>query len=237
VKYRQGLYTKPTSQAIEQAYEEGYDAVFTSPSREVAKKAKELGILYAPVIWVPKANDVKQGVVNAWNETALFAFNNSGCIMNPQLIQNTIQTIEKAIIETGAEAIIIDALRYPSPHDQKWLFTCFCKHCQQHMKTLGINSKELAEKIRQATKNLHQYPHLKPEQYHALQTLTYIKQKAVETALIQIKEHTQKLGTELWAAIFPPSIAWLVGEIIKPLTGLEISIDYKEIRKKGTGPR
>lgn len=212
MKYRCGLYIRPRTGEVEEAYRMGFDAVFTSPSREVALRARELGLLYFPLVWVPKASYVSQGVVDAWGEVKLFAFNNSGCIMNPSLMQNTLNRIEEAVRETDGEVIILDALRFPSPHDAKQLFSCFCKHCQDFMRFLNINSEELAENVRQAARNIHLYPHLNPDEQNALQTLFYVRQRAVERVLIHVREFAEKLGVRLWAAVFPPSLAWMVGQ-------------------------
>jgi len=48
VRYKSGLYIKPVVDEVKKALNLGFDAVFTSPSREVALKARELGLLYAP---------------------------------------------------------------------------------------------------------------------------------------------------------------------------------------------
>lgn len=212
VRYKSGLYIKPVVDEVKKALNLGFDAVFTSPSREVALKARELGLLYAPLIWIPKTSDLSLGVVNAWGEVKLFAFNNSGCIMNPALMENILSRIERVVDETDADAIILDALRFPSPHDMEWLFTCFCRYCRDFMKSLNINSEELAENVRRAARNIHLYPHLNPVEFNALQTLFYVRQRAVEHALTLIGDLTGKLGIKLWGAVFPPSLAWMVGQ-------------------------
>jgi len=212
MRFKYGLYVKPSVQLVEEAYKQGFDSVFTSPSRDVALKARELGLLYVPLIWVPRTDDLSLGVVNAWGEVKLFAFNNSGCIMNPALMENILSRIERVVDETDADAIILDALRFPSLHDIEWLFSCFCRYCRDFMRSLNINSGELAENVRRAARSLHLYPHLNPMEFNALQTLFYVRQKAVEHALTLISDFAEKLGLKLWAAVFPPSLAWMVGQ-------------------------
>lgn len=212
MKFKRGLYGGPKVKLVDEAYKLGFDAVFTSPSREVALRAKSLGLFYAPLIWIPKTNNISLGVVNAWGQVKLFAFNNSGCILNPALMEDALSRIERIVDETDANTIILDALRFPSPHDIDFFFSCFCRYCRDFMKLIGVDSEKLAENIRRAAKQLHLHPHLNPDAFHALNTLFYVRQKIVEHVLTEIADLAEKLGVRLWGAFFPPSLAWTVGQ-------------------------
>ena len=83
----------------------GFDAVFAEPSRDVAVEARRLGFLYVPVVWVPLADASSLGVVDAWGSCGLFAFNNSGCLMNSRVLEGCLRRIERAICETGSDAM------------------------------------------------------------------------------------------------------------------------------------
>lgn len=212
MKFKRGLYVRPSARWVEEAFKLGFDAVFSSPSWDVACKARELGLIYVPVLWFPRTSDLRLGVVDAWGRVKLFAFNNSGCILNPVLMENAFSKIEGIVSELEVDTVILDALRFPSPHDMELLFSCFCRYCSAFMRSMNINSVELAENVRRAARKLHLYPYLDPREFYALQSLFYVRQRAVEHVLTCISDFAEKLGLKVWAAVFPPSLAWMVGQ-------------------------
>ena len=207
-----GAYIKPTAENLKTALAKGFSEVYSTPDPKMAKHTKELGLTYVPVIWVPETKDPKLGVVDIWGNQKLFSFNNSGCPANPTVQENAIKRLENVISSTESNAVILDALRFPSPYDGKTFFSCFCTYCQKHMKNLGIDPDELKNLLIDTLKNLHKYPHISPKDLQALTSLIHIKQIIIEDFIKKIYETAKSLNVSLWAAVFPPSLAWLLGQ-------------------------
>ena len=148
VGFRLGVYVRASREAIASAFREGFDAVFSEPSREVAAEARDLGLLYASVLWLPQTDRLELGIIDAWGERRLFAFNNSGCLLNPALLEDSLARFESAVYDTMCDAVILDAVRYPSPHDGRLFYSCFCEHCCRFMEVLGVDPQALATQIK-----------------------------------------------------------------------------------------
>ncbi|RLI44527.1 hypothetical protein DRO69_07190 [Candidatus Bathyarchaeota archaeon] len=207
-----GAYIKPTTKNLKTVLSKKFSEVYFTPNPKMARHAKELGLTYVPVIWVPEAKDPKLGVVDIWGNQRLFAFNNSGCPANPIVQEKAIKQLENTISSTESDAAILDALRFPSPYNMKTFFSCFCTHCQKHMKNMGINPDELRNLLIKTTKNLNKYPYISPEDLKALTSFIYARQIIIEDFTKKIHETAKNLNISLWAAVFPPSLAWLVGQ-------------------------
>lgn len=207
-----GAYIKPTPQLVDKAKNAGFHEVYSPPSKEVAKRAEELGLFYAPLIWVPETKDPRLGVVNIFGSRKLFAFNNSGCPANPLVQESALKRIENAVSLTNANTVILDALRYPSPYDMETFFSCFCEHCQEFMKSMGINPHELKNSLKLLLKEIHKYPYLPPKFMNSFYSYILFKQTIIENFAAQIHKLAENLNIKLWAATFPPSLAWMVGQ-------------------------
>jgi len=207
-----GAYIKPTTKNLKTVLSKKFSEIYSTPDPKMAKHAKGLGLTYVPVIWVPETKNPKLGVVDIWGNQKLFAFNNSGCPANPKIQENTIKRIENAISSTESNTVILDALRFPSPYDMKTFFSCFCTHCQKHMKNLGIEPNNLKNSLIETLKDFHKYPYISPKGFQALTSLIYIRQIVIEDFLKKIYETAKSLNVSLWAAVFPPSLAWLLGQ-------------------------
>ena len=71
---------------------------------------------------------------------------------------------------------------------------------------------KLAADVRKGFKELLQYPHMSRDGYLALHTLFSFRARSIGDALQGFVEEAEEYGVELWAAIFPPSISWMVGQ-------------------------
>jgi len=71
---------------------------------------------------------------------------------------------------------------------------------------------KLAADVRKGFKELLQYPHMSRDGYLALHTLFSFRTRSIGDALQGFVEEAEEYGVELWAAIFPPSISWMVGQ-------------------------
>jgi nucleotide-binding universal stress UspA family protein len=155
----------------------------------------------AAVVWAPRASSAEEATVDAWGGRRLFAFNNSGCIRSPSVKRRFLDTVEQ-LARKGCN-IVVDALRYPSPHDGKHMLSCFCSHCLRAQPRLEAVKRSLLEAI--ARKD--------PEGFaHALQELAEARAEAVEELAAQARDTAKAYGVSLEAAVFPPSISWLVGK-------------------------
>ena len=188
-----------------------FHEVYAKLDKQVAIQIREQGYKYIPLIWVPETTNPEEGVEDIWGNKNLFAFKNSGCIRNPKIIKKVGRKIELAAA-LDVNSIVLDALRYPSPHDGKTIFSCFCKYCQETMKEHGINPTTLRENLKKTIKEIAKYPHLTPQSYETLTTWIKTRQLSVLETLKIIHEKAKEQGIKLYAAIFPPSLAWLVGQ-------------------------
>ncbi len=155
----------------------------------------------AIVIWAPHTRSTHEAVVDAWGRRGLFAFNNSGCPRNPQVARRFLGRIEE-LAQKGCK-IVVDALRYPSPHDGRLMLSCFCTHCLKAQPRLEALRRNLLEAI--ARRN--------PESFaQALTELAEARAEAVEELAAQARDKARAYGVGIEAAVFPPSISWLVGQ-------------------------
>ena len=162
-----------------------------------------------PVIWVPQTKNKEDGVINIHGEQGLFAFNNSGCINNPKVKDRLIQDINKAST-LGYKEVILDAFRYPSPHDQVMFLSCFCKYCTSKQPKLHKIRLKLKEAIKKK----------QPKTFlQALQELMETRTTLVKEQLTEVHEIAEKQDIKLHTALFPPTLSKLVGQ------------DYKTFKK------
>ncbi len=185
---------------------------YAEPSEAVAERDRGEGIDFVPVIWVPESSDPSEGVVNIYGSRGLFAFNNSGCISNPSVRRRLLEKVRFVATKLEAKKVILDALRFPSPHDGELFFSCFCRHCSAAMRELGVDPEELRKKLASLRSSLATYPHVDPSVVDALSTWVKVRQMLVAEVLQIVRDEAKRYGMELWMAVFPPSLSWLVGQ-------------------------
>ena len=145
--YRFGLYlTKGVS--LKRVLQLGVDAIFDRPSRRIAEWAKEHSVLYVPHVWIFENNDLENGVVNIFGKRGLYAFGNTGCPSNPRVLDSALKRIENVFSDLEVPAVILDGVRFPSPRDMEFFFSCFCNYCVEKMREKGIDAKDLLEKLK-----------------------------------------------------------------------------------------
>jgi len=207
------------------------DEVYGSPSKERCIEAREKGLTYIPVIWILESHDLTEGVVDIDDKRELFAFSNSGCISNPKLRERLYRRLEEAIVLCEAPAVVVDALRYPSPHDGTTFVSCFCEYCKGHARELDIDLDRVKENISRLLLTLKNYPHIGLELVEALLDLIRLRQYVVGDLLRELREQCKDMGVELRATIFPPGLAWLVGQnyqtIVKYVNEVHIMLYHK----------
>ncbi|RLF14804.1 MAG: hypothetical protein DRJ66_05390 [Thermoprotei archaeon] len=160
-----------------------------------------------PVIWVPLSKSNEHGVVNVLGERKLFAFNNSGCLNNPSVRKRLMNDIDK-IMNLGYKELVLDAIRYPSPHDHITFLSCFCKYC--------ISKEPQLLKVKDRIRNSISFNDVETF-ISSIEDLARIRIRFVSEVLSEIREHTKSHGVRISAAIFPPSLAKLVGQDYKSL--------------------
>jgi len=183
---------------------------------------EEAGLKYVPLIWVPRAGGAEEGIVDAWGSKMLFAFNNSGCISNPRIRESAKNTLEDVAVKCDVDSIILDALRFPSPFDGRGMLSCFCKYCRRRIVESGINPENLRSNLLRLLEKIHLYPHLSSDLIEAFIQWVNIRQLIVKELLEELKEKAEEYDITVRIAVFPPSIAWLVGQnyaYIKDLVG------------------
>ena len=207
--YRFGLYlTKEVS--LKRALQLGVDAIFDRPSRRIAEWAKEHSVLYVPHVWIFENNDLGNGVVNIFGKRGLYAFGNTGCPSNPRVLDNALKRIENVFSDLEVPAVILDGVRFPSPRDMEFFFSCFCGYCVEKMKEKGINPEDLLEKLkalfgRPERFNINYFKEL-------LSKLGQFRCWIIEENVALLYDTAKAYGGSLWAAVFPPSISFYVGQ-------------------------
>ena len=188
--------------------------IVISPNMENVKKLKDLNIKYDILIWFPKTENLKNGVVNLWNKITLFEFNNSGCINNPEIRKNRLQEIEEYCTKFELNAIVLDAIRFPSPYDGKFLFSCFCTYCIKKANEYGINLLKVKEVLKNNIKELllTGFRHYKQDVTEYFQEWLKFKTLSVVDLVKEVQEITKKYSVKLYAAIFPLCLSWLLGQ-------------------------
>ncbi len=161
-----------------------------------------------PLLWVPWAVGLREGVVDVYDRYYLFAFGNSGCIANPSIVRRAIEALER-VYELGYRRVMLDAIRLPSPIDGLFfLSTCFCRYSLELCPRLS----HLRNKIR-AT--LHRASAV--DIIELLEELAYVRAVHVEYLLSIIYDKARELGMELTAAVFPYPLSKYVGQEPKVL--------------------
>ena len=178
---------------------------------EVFRGASTLGEFVkgvTPLIWVPKASSLSEGVEDAYGRRYLFAFGNSGCIANPGVVDRLLSAIER-LGSLGFKKVLLDAARLPSPIDGLFFVsTCFCSH------SLGL-CPSLAS-VRSVVKRLLHGASLS-ELLELLEELAEARATHVDYILARARDKARELGVELVAAVFPYPLSKLVGQDPKVL--------------------
>ena len=164
-------------------------------------KAYREGVV--PLIWVPLAASAEEGVVDAFGSRSLFAFGNSGCISNPS-VQGKVLGELRRLADLGYRAVLLDALRLPSPHDGLlFLSVCFCEH--------SVSVVPQLERLREEVKHALAEPSPRALR-DLLEKLARARAREVEALLGRIREEACELGVELVAAVFPYPLSRYVGQ-------------------------
>ena len=156
-----------------------------------------------PLLWVPKASDLEEGVVDVYGRRYLFAFSNSGCVANPRVVGRAVKAVER-VYELGFRKVMLDAVRLPSPVDGLFfLTTCFCSHSLELYPGLG----HLRNKIKSVL-----YGASVDDLLEVLEELAYARAVHVEYMLSVLYDMAREFGMELVAAVFPYPLSRYVGQ-------------------------
>ncbi|RLE88061.1 MAG: hypothetical protein DRN04_17520 [Thermoprotei archaeon] len=161
-----------------------------------------------PLLWVPKAMNIDEGVEDIYGRKYLFAFNNSGCIAKPGIINYSLEALERAH-SLGYKKLMLDAIRLPSPIDGLYfLTTCFCSY------SLELYSK--LRHLRDSFKNILRRP-TRQGLLELLDELAYARTEHVENLLSILYDRAKELDVKLIAAVFPYPLSRYVGQEPKVL--------------------
>jgi len=156
-----------------------------------------------PLLWVPRATSLEEGVVDVYGRHYLFAFGNSGCIANPNVVRRGMEALER-VYELEYRRVMLDAIRLPSPVDGLFFIsTCFCGYSLKLCPRLSY----LRDKIR-AT--LHGASAAGITEL--LEELAYVRAIHVEYLLSLLYDKAKELGIELIATVFPYPLSRYVGQ-------------------------
>ena len=156
-----------------------------------------------PLLWVPKTSELEEGVVDVYGRRHLFAFNNSGCVANPRIVERAAKAIEK-VYEFGYRKVMLDAVRLPSPVDGLlFLTTCFCSHSLELCPELGYLRNRVKAILHGADAR---------DVVEVLEELAYARAAHVKYTLSVLHDKAKELGIELVAAVFPYPLSRYVGQ-------------------------
>lgn len=71
-----------------------------------------------------------------------------GCPTNVELQRANLHKLEKRLSEGHVSGVILDLVRYPSPANETFFYSCFCKNCRQTSKSMGYDIDEFKKKHR-----------------------------------------------------------------------------------------
>lgn len=183
------------------------------------RRAEELGVraerLYRPVsrlnkymegvvpfLWVPKASPGEE-VVDIYGRRRLFAFNNSGCLASPGILERSLKALRRAA-DMGYDAFMLDAVRYPSPVDGLLFYTtCFCPHSFASQP----DAADLYNRAKQTVLGRDVDALL-----GILEELSRFRAVQVEAFLRRFSEEAERLDVELMAAVFPYPLSRYLGQ-------------------------
>ncbi len=183
---------------------------------DVAKKYEDVVKLCSNVsilVWVPYTSDLRFGVVDLWGSRRLFAFNNSGCINNDEIINSRLREVEDVVTRfENVNAIILDCIRFPSPFDCEGFFSCFCDRCLEKAREYSINLEEVRNILKRFLKYVFYGFNTSKDIIEYFSDWIFFKQECVRNVVEKFRDLCRRYNVGLWAAIFPPSFSWLVGQ-------------------------
>lgn len=159
-----------------------------------------------PLIWVPEVSGLSEGVVDVWGRYYLFAFGNSGCLVNSFVLKRVKGEVER-LANLGYDTVMLDAFRGPSPHDGTYfLTTCFCRYSMD----LSPKLPKLMLRVKYLLSN---YSRLSREDVKdLLEGLASVRAEHVEYFLSEVHGIARGLGIKLLGAVFPYPLSKYVGQ-------------------------
>jgi hypothetical protein len=146
-----------------------------------------------------------------------------GCPSSKELREKNLQKLKNIEYE-----VIMDFIRYPSPSNKEYFYTCFCKECYEKARELGYNLNEIKMKIKK---------YLEKDDVNLLNEWFEFRKEVIKDYL--------EMSKLKYAFFFTPSLSILVGQDynfnlkkIHPMIYLEpigpacIEYEMKNIRGK-----
>ena len=141
-----------------------------------------------PLLWVPKAESLAEGVVDVYGRRHLFAFSNSGCIACSKIVERAVSAVEK-VGRLGFGKVMLDAVRLPSPVDGLlFLTTCFCSYSHELCPELGCLRDEVRDALCRASAS---------DILQVLEGLAHARAVHVEYMLSALRDKARELGINL----------------------------------------
>jgi len=113
-----------------------------------------------------------------------------GCPSNEELRKENIFKLRDVEYE-----VIMDFVRFPSPSNGEFFYSCFCEHCQRKAREMGYNLEEIRKNVRE---------YLKTDKIGLLEDWFRFKQEVIEDYIEWVKLDR--------AFFFTPSLSFLVGQ-------------------------
>lgn len=219
-----GMDTQHPAECARQLREHGFDAVVmggASPEVAAALEAEEIELyLSYGAYGVPKDSpDLAQdafGYSRRWF--------NSGCPNDLTNAQRHLDAVlEKAAKLPTVRGILVDGARFASFASVEGIesfFTCFCPHCMQAMKKMGLD----AEAIRETVGRLMRTRKAEDRDAQMLQQWLLFREKTVQQYMDTFAQRVHALRSHLLAGafIFAPSLGAFVGQTAKACRSLDV---------------
>jgi hypothetical protein len=177
----------------------------------------------------------------------------SGCPNNPKVRAASLNSVREAASIEGAEAIILDGIRFASPGEGIDVFmTCFCSACIRKAGELGYDMRAMRTSLRGALRSM---KGLAPSRFNSIRgwhspmdifdlllrfpgILDWLRFRAdcICEHVADVREAIRSTNSrcKLGAYLFTPSLSYLVGQDYRRLAR---SLDYVEpmIYRRGDG--
>lgn len=186
----------------------GFESIvfpFSTPKSVLKEAEKDFEVF---VDFKPFETNGKYFVENLFGEKA--DLKTLGCPSNEELKEENASKLEEFEYE-----VILDFVRFPSPSNGDFFYSCFCRHCNEKANELGYD----LEGIR---RNLINY--LKTDDVKLLESWFEFKRKVIEKYLDWIEAKR--------AFFFTPSLSFLVGQSYE----FELECIHSMIYPEAVGP-
>lgn len=151
-----------------------------------------------------------------------------GCPSDRELRDRNLAKLVGKLAEVEVDGVILDFIRFPSPADGNFFYSCFCQACKRAATSLGYDLESIREKVKEFARRK------QVGQSELLSQWFDFKKKVISD---DVKEFVEAIGeVRKGAFLFSPSIASLAGQDYRELSSLLDVLHPMIYPEGGLGP-